>query len=66
VSAWSRDAKVNRRSLGSALCFVALGAEEGEGEVDAFGLADPVLGVGTCSTVQEVGLRFRGGAASWC
>ncbi|MFE9559421.1 hypothetical protein ACFYOD_39115 [Streptomyces sp. NPDC006703] len=36
-----------------------VGVEEGEGKVDAFDLADPALGFGARSTVEEVGFQFR-------
>ncbi|AXI80252.1 hypothetical protein C7M71_025500 [Peterkaempfera bronchialis] len=51
--------EVDGWSLGSALRLVALGPEEGEGEVDAFGLTGPALGFGTCSAVEEVFFQFR-------
>lgn len=53
------DAEVDSRSLGSALGLVALGAEEGEGEIDAFDLTDPALGFGACSAVEEIGFELR-------
>lgn len=45
------DAEVDSWALGSALGLVALGAEEGEGEVDTFNLTDPALGFGLCPAV---------------
>ncbi|MET4648230.1 hypothetical protein ABID95_008000 [Streptomyces atratus] len=53
------DAEVDGRPLVSALRFVALGTEEGEGEVDAFDLTGPALSFGACSAVEEVGLQLR-------
>ncbi|MGW2137705.1 hypothetical protein ACWCW2_17060 [Streptomyces sp. NPDC001773] len=52
------DAEVQSWSLGSALGLVALGTEEGEGEVDAFDLTDPTLGFGLCAALQKVGFQL--------
>ncbi|MGQ4354881.1 hypothetical protein [Streptomyces drozdowiczii] len=41
-------------SLGSALRFLTFGAEEGEGEVDAFNLTDPAFGLGPRSSGKQV------------
>ncbi|WP_189111645.1 hypothetical protein [Streptomyces camponoticapitis] len=48
------DAEVNRGSLGSALGFLAFGAEEGEGEVNAFDLTDPAFGLSPRSSAEQV------------
>ena len=43
-------------SLESALYFGSLAAKEREGEVDPFDFTEPVLGVGTASSLEQAGL----------
>ncbi|KUN85720.1 hypothetical protein [Streptomyces griseoruber] len=52
------DAKIDKWSLGSTLRLVALGAEEGEREVDAFDLTKPVLVLGAPEAGKKVGFEF--------
>lgn len=56
--AGSWDSEVDGRASGSSLSFLALGAKEGEREVDALDLAEPILLVGPPKAREEVGFEF--------
>jgi hypothetical protein len=58
VDGWceGRYPEVDGGSAEPALGVVALGSQEGQGYVDAYGLADPVLCLGACAAVEPLRL----------
>jgi len=54
VTPWLRDAELDEWSAGEALGFFALGAQEGEGQVESFDFAAPVLAFGVLAAGDQV------------
>ncbi|MGW3848992.1 hypothetical protein [Streptomyces fagopyri] len=54
---WERDTEIDDGPMKASPGFVSLGSQEGEGQVDAFGLAAPAFGFGPSTAVDEV--RFE-------